>query len=93
MPDKATRVHQFHKNTIHALAEMVAAMGLDHPSQLNPSLMVKRVNQSIVQTFAEIYPHYELNCLIDGTGPGALPAPVGPRRRRHVLAAHPQLIR
>ena len=69
VPDKATRVHQFHKNTIHALAEMVAAMGLDHPSELNPNLVVKRVNHSIVQTFAEIYPHYEPNCLIEGTGP------------------------
>ena len=69
VPDKATRVHQFHKNTIHALAEMVAAMGLDHPSELNPSLVVKRVNHSIVRTFAEIYPHYDLNCLIEGTGP------------------------
>ena len=69
VPDKATRVHQFHENTVHALAEMVAAMGLDHPSQLNPSLVVKRVNHSMVQTFAEIYPHYEANCLLDGTGP------------------------
>ena len=33
------------RTPIHALAEMVAAMGLDHPSQLNPSLMVKRVNR------------------------------------------------
>ena len=30
VPDKATRVHGFHKNTVHALAELVAAMGLDH---------------------------------------------------------------
>jgi glutamate synthase domain-containing protein 2 len=27
VPDKAKRVHQFHSNTVHALAEMVAAMG------------------------------------------------------------------
>ena len=69
VPDKATRVHQFHKNTVHALAEMVAAMGLDHPSQLGPSIMVKRVNHSMVQSFTEIYPHYELNSLLDGTAP------------------------
>ena len=30
VPDKATRVHNYHKNTVHALAEMIAAMGLDH---------------------------------------------------------------
>ena len=82
VPDKATRVHQFHKNTIHALAEMVAAMGLDHPSELNPSLVVKRVNHSIVQTFAEIYPHYDAELPDRGNRPGTLPALVGPRRRR-----------
>ena len=49
-------------------------MGLDHPSQLCPELMVKRVTESYVQTFAEIYPHYELNALLDGTAPRALPA-------------------
>ena len=30
VPDKAERVHNFHRNTVHALAEMIAAMGLDH---------------------------------------------------------------
>ncbi|MGA9277210.1 FMN-binding glutamate synthase family protein, partial [Ilumatobacter sp.] len=69
VPDKAQRVHQFHRNTVHALAEMVAAMGLDHPSQLAPELVVKRVNHSLVQTYSEIYPLHGLNALIDGTAP------------------------
>jgi glutamate synthase domain-containing protein 2 len=69
VPDKATRVHQFHRNTVHALAEMCAAMGLDHPSQLSPSIMVKRVNHSMVQSFAEIYQHYDDNSLLNGTAP------------------------
>jgi glutamate synthase domain-containing protein 2 len=69
VPDKATRVHQFHKNTVHALAEMIAAMGLDHPSQLAPALVVKRTSHSVVQAFAEIYPHYEHKAFIDGTAP------------------------
>jgi len=67
--DKATRVHQFHKNTVHALAEMVAAMGLDHPSELSPALIEKRVSGSQVQTFREMYPHHEENALIEGTAP------------------------
>jgi hypothetical protein len=48
---------------------MVAAMGLEHTSQLCPELMVKRVTESYVQTFAEIYPHYELNAFINRTAP------------------------
>jgi hypothetical protein len=48
---------------------MCAAMGLDHPSQLSPSIMVKRVNHSMVQSFAEIYQHYDDNSLLNGTAP------------------------
>ncbi|MGB0113086.1 MAG: FMN-binding glutamate synthase family protein [Ilumatobacteraceae bacterium] len=69
VPDKATRVHQFHRNTVHALAEMVAAMGLDHPSQLSPLLAVKRVNHSLVQSYAEIYDFWGPNSLVEGTAP------------------------
>lgn len=69
VPDKAVRVHQFHRNTVHALAEMVAAMGLDHPSELSPSMVVKRTSHSMVETYTEIYPHYEENSLLEGTAP------------------------
>jgi hypothetical protein len=69
VPDKATRVYQFHKNTVHALAEMIAAMGLDHPSQLSPSIMVKRTSHSVVQSFEEIYPYFSPNAFIEGTAP------------------------
>ena len=37
VPDKAERVHNYHRNTVHALAEMIAAMGLDHTSELRPA--------------------------------------------------------
>lgn len=53
--DKATRVHQFHHNTVHALAELVAAMGLDHPTQLTPNHVIKRMTSTQAWTFGEIY--------------------------------------
>ena len=34
VPDKAQRVANFHRNTLHALAELLAAAGLTHPGQL-----------------------------------------------------------
>lgn len=55
VPDKAQRVHQFHHNTVHALAELVAAMGLDHPSALTPHHVVKRVSPRRAMTYGEIY--------------------------------------
>ena len=67
--DKSERVHHYHRNTVEALAEMVAAMGLDHTSQLNPHRVVKRVSQSETLSFAEIYHTLEGPDLLDGTAP------------------------
>ena len=41
--DKAPRVHNFHRNTVEALAEVVAAVGLDRPSELLPRHICRRV--------------------------------------------------
>lgn len=43
-PDKAQRVFSFHRNTLKALAEMLAAAGLDHPSQLEARHLVRRMS-------------------------------------------------
>ena len=72
VPDKADRVHGFHKNTVHALAEFVAAMGLDHPSELAPHHVVKRVSATQVASLDEIYPVTSPGSLLNGTGPERL---------------------
>ena len=87
VPDKATRVHQFHKNTVHALAEMVAAMGLDHPSQLGPSLMVKRVNRLDRADVRRDLPALRTELAARRHRTGALPGTLGRGRRRRVLPA------
>jgi hypothetical protein len=69
VPDKADRVHGFHKNTVHALAEMIAAMGLDHTSELHPDHVVKRVSMAEVKTFTEIYPFLTQHDLSGGKAP------------------------
>jgi len=47
--DKATRVASFHRNTLKALAEIVAAAGFDHPEELQPwHLMVRQKNGETV---------------------------------------------
>ena len=67
VPDKATRVHNYHRNTVHALAEMIAAMGLDHTSELRPYHAVRRVTQFQALAFSEIYDFLEPNSLVEGT--------------------------
>src|SRR5262250_3288577 len=54
--DKAERVYNFHASTLHALAEFVAAAGLDHPNEFLPSHFSRRISAREVVTFAELYP-------------------------------------
>jgi glutamate synthase domain-containing protein 2 len=44
VPDKATRVRQYHHSTLHALKELVQAAGLQHPSDITPAHIVRRVD-------------------------------------------------
>jgi glutamate synthase domain-containing protein 2 len=55
VPDKAERVTSFHRNTLHALAELVAAAGLDHPSELRPHHFLRRASADKVISLAEQY--------------------------------------
>src|SRR5579863_5072755 len=64
--DKSERVYNFHRATLHALAELTAAAGLDHPSQFQPVHFLRRVNEREVMTFAEIYPSVQPGELIAG---------------------------
>jgi glutamate synthase domain-containing protein 2 len=69
VPDKAQRVYQFHHNTVGALAELVAAMGLDHPSELTPNHIVKRVSPMRALTYGEIYHFLDSAAFLEGTAP------------------------
>lgn len=42
VPDKAARVASFHKATVDALAELVAAAGLSHPEQITADHIMRR---------------------------------------------------
>jgi glutamate synthase domain-containing protein 2 len=55
VPDKAERVANFHRNTVRALAELVAAAGLTHPGELRPHHFMRRLSGGRVATYAEEY--------------------------------------
>jgi glutamate synthase domain-containing protein 2 len=46
VPDKAERVATFHRKTLHALAELLAAAGLEHPSEIGPHHLARRISTS-----------------------------------------------
>ena len=69
VPDKAQRVQQFHTATVETLAEVVAAMGLEHTSELTPDLVYRRVSQYEAKTFAELHPEFGDGALLEGIAP------------------------
>jgi len=68
VPDKADRVHNFHRATLESLAELTAAAGLDHPNQFLPAHFSRRVSPHEVKSFAELYPTLQPGELLAGTG-------------------------
>jgi glutamate synthase domain-containing protein 2 len=67
VPDKANRVARFHNNTLHALSELTAAAGLEHPTEFHRDLIFRRISQSEVKTFADLYPEMKSGALLNGT--------------------------
>lgn len=69
VPDKAERVHMFHKKTISALADMLAATGLTHPDDLQPYHIVHRVSSNVIRQFDQIHRFLHPGQLLDGSCP------------------------
>lgn len=55
VPDKAQRVRNFHHHTLRALAEMLAAAGLEHPAQLEAKHLVRRVSATEIKLFSQMH--------------------------------------
>lgn len=67
VPAKSERVASFHKETVKALAQLVAAAGLYHPKDFKPHHFMQRAAPDRTLTFAELYKILEPGELIDGT--------------------------
>ena len=52
---KAERVFHFHKNTMHALSEMIAAAGLRHPSDIKAHHLAQRLNDREIKNYAQLH--------------------------------------
>jgi glutamate synthase domain-containing protein 2 len=65
--DKSVRVKNFHAATLQALAELVAAAGLDHPNEFMPAHFSRRVSAREVVTYDELYPTLRPGELLAGT--------------------------
>ncbi|HEV8694692.1 MAG TPA: FMN-binding glutamate synthase family protein [Lysobacter sp.] len=66
VPDKATRVFHFHQNTLKALRDLLAAAGLEHPGQIGPEHILRRVSPIEVRSLAALYRFLEAGELLHG---------------------------
>ena len=55
VPDKAERVAGFHKSTVKALAQMLAAAGLDRPDEFGPHHIVRRISATESRLFSQLH--------------------------------------
>ncbi|MGE4408643.1 glutamate synthase-related protein, partial [Pseudomonas sp.] len=65
VPDKAERVYNYHRNTLQALSEMLAAAGLEHPQQLEAKHLVRRMSATEIKLFSQLHTFLEPGVLLD----------------------------
>ncbi len=63
--DKSVRVHQYHDNTLKALRDLLGAAGLEHPRQLGPEHILRRISPVEIRSLAALYRFLEPGELID----------------------------
>jgi len=73
--DKAERVKNFHQSTLHALQELVQAAGLQHPSDITAEHLMRRINDTEVQSLARLLTRLEPGALLGDAS--KLPGPFG----------------
>jgi Conserved region in glutamate synthase len=67
--NKARRVHRWHASTVNAMLELIAAAGLEHPDNLRPWHIYRRITRVEVQHYGQIYPQVDPGIFLEGTPP------------------------
>jgi glutamate synthase domain-containing protein 2 len=70
VPEKAERVYQFHRNTVEALSEIIAAAGLNHPSEIRPCHFYVRLGGAVPMSADRGAAWLKPGSLLDGSAPG-----------------------
>ncbi|GAB89242.1 FMN-binding glutamate synthase family protein [Gordonia rhizosphera] len=65
--DKSERVFRYQHATVDEAMRLMASMGVEHPSQLSPHMLRKRISVTRQRSYAEIYEWLGLGQLIDDT--------------------------
>ena len=63
--DKKIRVANYHRETVKAFVELMAASGLDDPDKINRNHVYQRVEQHLSRSYAQTYPYIPEGCLLE----------------------------
>lgn len=63
--NKAKRIANYHKTSIHSLMEMITSMGMTSPSDITAHHIHRRVDHVTVKTYEQLYHWIDENCLLD----------------------------
>ncbi|TGN39858.1 FMN-binding glutamate synthase family protein [Marinobacter confluentis] len=64
--DKSHRVYNFHKNTLDALRNLLAASGLQHPSELGPEHIIRRTSKTEIHSYMDLFTFLKPGALLEG---------------------------
>lgn len=67
VPSKAERVASFHKNTLKSLASIVGAVGLQHPSQLQPYHIARRLDDGQIKLLSKFFYFADRDALLNNS--------------------------
>lgn len=67
--DKSKRVANYHRQTVHAFLELIAANGHVHSAEIAPKNVHRRVDATTIKSFAQVYEYLQNGCLLDGSAP------------------------
>jgi hypothetical protein len=75
VPDKATRVRNFHHETVEALSEIVGAAGMRHPKEITPDHIMVRNAEGMALPLATSLPTLGHGVLFEADKISQLPEP------------------
>lgn len=67
--DKYQRVARFHRETVHALTDLLSSAGMPRPRELKRHHIFRRVNQHQVMRYDQIFPPVPTGAFLDGSAP------------------------
>ena len=63
--EKSIRVARFQKETVKSAMDLMASAGIEHPDDVDRTVVSTRIDRTQVKTFHEIYPELNNGCLLN----------------------------